>query len=145
MTETQTRPSGISRLFARLTGQQFEEEEEIIEDDAPRSAGSYSTTEVNVRTVATHRYHITIRKSTLSFEEAVMAADGLKKGEQQILNLTLCQPDLREKILNFMYGAAYLAEADMQELGEHVWLFAPASAYVEVAAPTKRKKDHSFN
>ena len=61
------------------------------------------------------------------------AADGLKKGEQQILNLNYVQPELREKINDFLCGVKHISEGDWVELGENVYLLTPASAYVELA------------
>jgi cell division inhibitor SepF len=143
MEDNQGRTSVIGRFFAKFSGNG---DEEIIEDNARDY--SYERREeptMSLKDRGTHRYEVTIRKSLVSFEEAVEAADGLRRGEQQVFNVLHCQPDLREKILNFMYGAAHMADAEIHELGEHVWLCAPACAYVETAAPTKRRPEPSFN
>lgn len=92
----------------------------------------------SLRVHVTHRYTVTVRRQIVSFQDAVAAADGLKTGGQQILNLTMCNPEDRERIKNFMYGVNYTAEGTWEELGEHIYLLAPASACVEVAPASPR-------
>lgn len=119
--ELQDRPgilSKISGLFGR--GQEEDEVEETTE--------SYSQT-YQLRSAT--RYHISIRKSITSFDEAYAAANGLRRGEQQILNLTMTDPVLRQKIVDFMAGVAFAQDANWEEVGEHIYLVAPASAFVE--------------
>lgn len=84
------------------------------------------------------RYHVTVRRQILSFQDAVAAADGLKKGEQQILNLTAADSALREKIKDFMCGVNYAEEGTWEELGESIYLLAPPQAQVDVAPATPR-------
>jgi cell division inhibitor SepF len=69
----------------------------------------------------------------VSFQDAVAAADGLKRGETQVINLASAAPDMREKIKDFMCGVNYTAEGSWEEVGDHVFLLAPSLVYVEVA------------
>ena len=78
-------------------------------------------------------YHVTVRRNIVSFQDAVSAAEGLKRGEAQVLNLTQAPAELREKIKDFMCGCQFMADAHMEELGDHVYLLAPAHAEIEVA------------
>jgi cell division inhibitor SepF len=86
----------------------------------------------------THRYTVTIRRQVTSFEDAMAAAVGLKRGEQQLLNLTATDPTLRQKIVDFMCGVNFSQEGTWEEVGEHIYLVAPGHAYIEVAPPTPR-------
>lgn len=132
MEETMVKPG----LFSKLAGwmpRRADEYDDHYPDEVPATNGA-----TPIRAV--HRYQITVRRQILSLQDAVSAADGLKRGEQQILNLNYVQPDLREKIKDFMSGVNYTAEGTWEELGEHVFLLAPASAYVEVAPATPRMK-----
>lgn len=85
-----------------------------------------------------HRYSIVVRRQIVSFQDAVAAADGFKRGEQQILNLTAADPTMREKIKDFMCGVNYAQEGTWEEIGEHMYLLAPPHALVEVAPSTPR-------
>lgn len=118
-------------FFTRLL-ETFGKPADEFEDDA-----DYTPTSP-LRVHSAHRYHVTVRRQIVSFQDAVAAADGLKRGEQQILNLTMAPPDLREKIKDFMCGVNYTAEGTWEELGEGVYLLAPASAFVEVAPASPR-------
>src|SRR5205823_3349077 len=86
----------------------------------------------------THRYTVTIRRQITSFDDAMAAAVGLKRGEQQILNLASTDATLRQKIVDFMCGVNFSQEGTWEEVGEHIFLVAPGHAYIEVAPPTPR-------
>jgi cell division inhibitor SepF len=115
-------------LFTRLAGMFSRHEEDEDEETAGDGAG----TAYALRSA--YRYHVTVRRHVSSFDEAYAAATGLKRGEQQILNLALTEPTLRQKIVDFMSGVAFAQDANWEEIGENVYLVAPASAFVEVAA-----------
>jgi len=85
-----------------------------------------------------YRYTVTIRRQITSFDDAMAAANGLKRGEQQILNLSATEPTTRQKIVDFMCGVNFAQEGTWEEVGEHIYLIVPATAYVEVAPPTPR-------
>lgn len=118
-------------FFTRLTGvfsrqDDFEtEEEETASNPTLAIKGAF-------------RYTVTVRRQIVSFEDAMAAANGLKRGEQQILNLTGTDPVLRQKIVDFMSGVNFAHEGNWEEIGEHIYLIVPASAYVEVAPATPR-------
>ncbi|MCW5936020.1 MAG: cell division protein SepF [Fimbriimonadaceae bacterium] len=126
MEETIERPGLFTRLFAFAR----REEEEFEDIEAP--------TGNTFRVHTTHRYSITVRRQIVSFQDAVAAADGIKRGEQQVLNLAMASTELREKIKDFMCGVNYAAEGTWEEIGENVYLLAPAMANVEVAPPSPR-------
>ena len=85
-----------------------------------------------------HRYTITVRKEVMNFEDAMATANGLKHGEQQILNLTLLTPEVKDKVLNFLCGVNYVQEGTWEEIGTDIYLIAPKQALVEVAPATPR-------
>lgn len=118
-------------FFSRIAGwfhRSSDEEEAMVDDLPPRSHRAKSGSQ----------YHVTVRRQIVSFQDAVSAADGLKRGEQQILNLSLAPAELREKIKDFMCGVNYAAEGTWEELGEAVYLLAPIHAFVEVAPASPR-------
>ncbi|HRJ26372.1 MAG TPA: cell division protein SepF [Fimbriimonadaceae bacterium] len=126
--ELEERPGLFTRLLNRFQPQEVDEE---MEADSVPVRNTY-------RIAAAHRYQITVRRQIVSFQDAVAAADGLKRGEQQILNLTAADAQLREKIKDFMCGVNYSQEGTWEEVGENVFLLAPTSAYVEVAPASPR-------
>jgi cell division inhibitor SepF len=121
-------------LFGKLAGIfTREEEDEEVEVREPRRMSRAA----EVRTV--YKYQVTIRRQIVSFEDALAAAQGLKRGEQQILNLTQTEPSLREKIKDFMCGVNFSQEGTWEEVGEHIYMVVPNNVFVEVAPASPRQ------
>jgi cell division inhibitor SepF len=118
-------------FFARIFGRRRDDEYEDFED-VPEKTGPY------LRVHSTSQYTVRIRRQVIAFDDAVAAADGIKRGEQQILNLTSADPSLRERIKDFLAGVNYAQEGTWEEVGEHVFLLAPRQAHVESAPPSPR-------
>lgn len=129
--EIQDEQSGI---FGRLKGW-FNKDDDYVEEQDNYDAPSAPRALTRPTTGRAH-YHITVRRMVQSFQDAVSAADGLKRGDQQVLNLTGCDASLREKIKDFMCGVNYSQEGTWEELGQDVYLLAPPNAMVDVAPAT---------
>ncbi len=122
-------------IFSRLMGMVARREEEYFEEES--SVGT--TPEHRALTLkSAARYTVTVRRQIVSFEDAMSAANGLKCGEQQILNLASTEAGLRQKIVDFMCGVNFAQEGTWEEIGENIYLVVPANAYVEVAPATPR-------
>lgn len=122
-------------LFGKLAGifTREDEEDEVEETrEARRSARAADNRNI-------YKYQVTIRRQIVSFEDALAAAQGLKRGEQQVLNLTLTEPSLREKIKDFMCGVNFAQEGTWEEVGENIYLVVPANVFVEVAPASPRQ------
>jgi cell division inhibitor SepF len=121
-------------LFSRLTGFLRREDEEEEDDTSPNVPTRSSTYQMK----SAYKYHVTVRRQIVSFDDAVAAAQGLKAGEQQIINLSGTDPAMRQKIVDFMCGVNFAQEGTWEEIGENIYLVVPASVYVEVAPATPR-------
>jgi cell division inhibitor SepF len=119
-------------LFSRL-GKMFTREDVETEEPLPVETGGKSLTIQRA-----HRYLVTVRRGVTTFDDAMEAAHGLKRGEQQILNLSTTEPMLRQKIVDFMSGVNFAQEGTWEEVGEHIYVVAPATAFVEVAPASTR-------
>jgi cell division inhibitor SepF len=128
--ELQERPGLFSRLAGMFT--RTEEIDDQFEITPEKVTNNATTMRPN------YRYTVTVRRQITAFEDALAAANGLKRGEQQILNLSGTDPQTRQKIVDFMSGVNYAQEGTWEEIGEGVYLIVPANAYVEVAPPTPR-------
>jgi cell division inhibitor SepF len=124
----QDKPGIISRFVNIFVKSEDDEEFDGQEPSAAR--------DLQVRSA--YRYTVTIRRQITSFEDALAAANGLKRGEQQILNLSSCDTTLRQKIVDFMCGVNFAQEGTWEEVGDDVYLIVPANAYVEVAPASPR-------
>jgi cell division inhibitor SepF len=121
-------------LFTRIAGI-FTRPDEYEEDEMPVAEGNNKSA-LTLRSA--YRYTVTVRRQIVSFDDAMAAANGLKRGEQQILNLSATDPAIRQKIVDFMCGVNFAQEGTWEEIGENVYLIVPANAYVEVAPATPR-------
>lgn len=109
---------------------------ESDEPEAPVEERRFSKT-LETRTM--YKSHVTIRRQIVSFDDALAAAQGLKRGEQQVLNLTATEPSLREKIKDFMCGVNFSQEGTWEEIGDNMYMVVPANVHVEVAPASPRQ------
>lgn len=123
------KPGVLSKFLSRFVRQEEIYEEEPVAE--PRR-GQPTTLQPS------YRYTITVRRQITSFDDAVAAAHGLKRGEQQILNLSLTDPQTRQKIVDFMCGVNFAEEGTWEEVGQDIYLIVPTNAHVEVAPPSPR-------
>lgn len=123
----QDKPGFFSRLGGFFT-RPLDDEDDMHADDR----------QSRVPARPTHRYALTIRRHVSTFDDAMAAAMGFKRGEQQILNLTGTEPAMRQKIVDFMSGVNFAQEGTWEEIGEDIYLVAPGFAFVEVAPATPR-------
>jgi cell division inhibitor SepF len=66
-----------------------------------------------------------------SFEDARLAADGLKDGRQQIVNLEKASPEMSERIIDFLNGVTYALNGFVEKIGDKIYLFAPSNVVIE--------------
>lgn len=116
----------IANIFTRV-----DEGEELESGVADRSHPSLQIRQQ-------YRYTVTVRRQITAFDDAMAAANGLKRGEQQILNLNATDVATRQKIVDFMCGVNFSQEGTWEEIGENIYLIVPSNAYVEVAPATPR-------
>jgi cell division inhibitor SepF len=85
-----------------------------------------------------YNYSLTVRKEVISLDDARAVANGIKRGEQQIINLTKTDPSTRQHIVDFLAGVNFTIEGTWEEIGENIFVIVPPTAHVEVAPPTPR-------
>lgn len=124
------KPGLFSRVAGMFTRQEAEEFEEVDEVTQP------TKTETGMQLRSSYRYTVTVRRQIVSFDDALAAANGFKRGEQQIINLSGTEPALRERIKDFLSGVNYAQEGTWEEVGEHIYMIVPHTAYIEVAPPS---------
>jgi cell division inhibitor SepF len=126
----QERPGFISKIAHIFTrSEEVEDSQEVVINEKSQAG---------LQLRANYRYTVTVRRQIVSFDDAMAAANGLKRGEQQILNLSATEPATRQKIVDFMCGVNFAEEGTWEEIGQDIYLIVPANAYVEVAPATPR-------
>ena len=74
------------------------------------------------------------------FEEVQALADHLKNRRQIILNFELAAPDVSQRIIDFLSGTLYAIDGHSQQLGKHIFLFAPSNTEIMKEARISVKK-----
>lgn len=85
-----------------------------------------------LRIQTTRLTRVAVRRNAQVFEDARLAADGLKMGEQQIVNLEKASPQMGERIIDFLSGVCYALDGTVERIGDRVYLFVPANVEVEI-------------
>ena len=145
--ETPARENGVfGRFFSYFSGHGGDDEPEVAEaeDHSPpqptpaptrASGGSYSPLRrggTTLRMDQARQTHITVRRAIQTFDDARRAADGLKDGQQQIVNLEQTSSDMTERIIDFLNGATYALDGSVEKIGEMVYLFTPSSVVIDI-------------
>ncbi len=104
-------------------------EEEYIESD--EVVGDSRKRPVTLKLQSTRVSYVSVRLPQ-SFDDARLAADGLKDGRQQIVNLEKTTPEMSERIIDFLNGVTYALNGFVEKVGDRVYLFAPSNVMIDV-------------
>lgn len=69
-----------------------------------------------------------------SFEECPKLVDSLKQNKPVILNLENMEAETARKIFDFLSGATYALNGNVQKVAENIFIFAPESVDISAAA-----------
>jgi FtsZ-interacting cell division protein YlmF len=72
-----------------------------------------------------------------SFDECTKLVDNLKSRKPVIINLEKVETDLARKMFDFMTGATYALNGNIQRVTSNIFIFAPAN--VDIAAKLNRE------
>jgi len=106
--------------------------EEIIE--IPANLDDNARTQPNVVSIHTNKTMKVVVCEPESFDEVQVLADHLKNRKQVILNFENTQPEVSQKIIDFLSGTTYSLDGNSQQLGNNIFIFTPSN--VEIS------KDH---
>jgi cell division inhibitor SepF len=122
-------PKGLwSRLKERIGLSEYEDEGayEFVEECDARRRGSV------LRVRSARLNHVSVWMTVLSFDNAKQAADGLKEGHQQIVNLEKAAPEVCARVIDFLSGVTYALDGFVEKVGEKVYLFTPSNYVIGV-------------
>lgn len=119
---------GIWSKFKDKLGLSDIEEDYDYGDEAGTEGGRRP---VALRIQSTRVSHVSVRQPQ-SFEDARLAADGLKDGHQQIINLEKTTAEMSERIIDFLNGVTYALNGFVEKVGDRVYLFAPCNVMIDV-------------
>ncbi|MGQ9456405.1 MAG: cell division protein SepF [Armatimonadota bacterium] len=98
---------------------------------------------VSVKVHHSRLTHVSVWLTVQSFDNARQAADGLKIGHQQIVNLEKATPDICTRIIDFLSGVTYALDGYVERIGERVYMFTPANYVIEVENGEKGMRTQS--
>ena len=135
----------IGRILSHFRGHDYgDEEPEEVAAERPQpqptpaqtraTGGSYNPLRrgTTLRMDQSRQTHITVRRAIQTFDDARRAADGLKDGQQQIVNLEQTSNDMTERVIDFLNGATYALDGSVEKIGEQVYLFTPSSVIIDI-------------
>jgi cell division inhibitor SepF len=133
-------PRGLwNKLKERVGLGEYEDElEEMIDDPGGRRRP------VTLRLHPGRMHHVSVWKSIQSLENAQEAADGLKAGHQQIVNLEKASPDICGRVIDFLNGVIYALDGYVEKVGDRVYLFTPANYQIDVENGGEREARAPF-
>jgi len=76
---------------------------------------------------------VSVWQSIQSLDNAQQAADGLKEGRSQIVNLERASPEICARVIDFLNGVTYALDGYVEKVGDKVYLFTPATVVIDVA------------
>ncbi|MBI2844162.1 MAG: cell division protein SepF [Armatimonadetes bacterium] len=121
-------PRGLwSRFKERVgLGDYDEEMDEMLDDPGGRRHP------VTLRLHPSRMHRISVWRCIQSLDNAQEAADGLKSGHQQIVNLESASPEICGRIIDFLNGVIYALDGYVEKVGDRVYLFTPANYIIDV-------------
>jgi len=79
-----------------------------------------------------------------SLDNAQQAADGLKEGRSQIVNLEKASPEISARVIDFLNGVTYAIDGYVEKVGDRVYLFTPSAVVIDVTNGSERTIRNPF-
>lgn len=118
--ETEERRSAWRRLKEAFFGRE-EPEEDVT-----------ATVQPPLRLQTVHSPTINLRLNIEGLDDARVAANGLKRGVYQIINVEHATPQSAQQIIDFLSGTCYALDGKVERLGDSVYMFVPCNVIIEV-------------
>jgi cell division inhibitor SepF len=87
---------------------------------------------------------VSVWQSIQSLDNAQQAADGLKEGRSQVVNLEKASPEICARVIDFLNGVTYALDGYVEKVGDKVYLFTPATVVIDVANGAERSVTNPF-
>ena len=166
--------SGLRSRFARwrafLTGHGAEDEDDDAYEDTAavrpvsggtqfvgtRAAGAPTVQSASApTTAATAARNSTFRIASAregsitvmpvcTFADVQKAADRLKAGEPQIVNLEKTDAEIAERLIDFLNGVTYALDGYVEKVAEGAYLFTPSHIAIHADGPAEQARSKNF-
>lgn len=132
MPEEYERKGFLAKIQDKLFGSEEYDDEEPTVGAATGGTQNLRKQQLPLRLQTARGGRVAVRLNAQVFEDAKLAADGLKGGEHQIVNLERATPQMAERIIDFLNGVCYAIDGTVERVGDKVYMFVPANVTVEV-------------
>lgn len=126
-----------TRLKDRIGLGEYDEAEDEVEVSRKRRPITLKLSHARVSCVS-------VWQSIQSLDNAQQAADGLKEGRSQIVNLERASPEICARVIDFLNGVTYALDGYVEKVGDKVYLFTPSSVVIDVANGSERTVVNPF-
>lgn len=134
--------SFVDKVWHWLGGSEMVEEEYI---ELPIPADQKTNSKGNLVSLQTAKTIKVVVCEPSTFDESQSIADNLKNRRQVILNLDSCQPDVARRIIDFISGITYALDGHTQQLGDHIFMFAPSNFEISKDPRLILKNSYTFS
>ena len=117
-------------LWTKLKGMVGINEYEDEYEDVEETQGGPKKPPTTLRLHSVRVSYVSVRQPQ-SIDDARLAADGLKDGRQQIVNLEKTDQQMSERIIDFLNGVTYALNGFVEKVGDRVYLFAPSNVMID--------------
>ncbi len=129
-------PRGLWDRLKDRFGMTAEEDEEEVQESRPQRRKG-----VPLRMPSARVQRVSVWHAAESFDTARQAADGLKQGHPQVVNLENTSPELSERIIDFLNGVIYALDGYVEKVGHRVYFFTPSNMVIDVEDVTPRQRN----
>lgn len=116
------------KYLVGLDGEEVEEESPKEQRRSERPFGTSTYPKENNRVINLHQSKKQMKLILLepqTFDECPKIVDNLKSRKPVILNLEKLDADLARKVFDFISGAVYALDGNVQKVANNIFLFAP--------------------
>jgi cell division inhibitor SepF len=103
--------------------------------NARMSGGSQGTPRRDTFRIAHAREGSITVMPVSSFADIQKAADRLKSGEPQIVNLEKTPPEVAERLIDFLNGVTYALDGFVEKVADGAYLFTPSHIAIQTDGP----------
>ena len=107
--------------------EETEVEEEIQEEIEPIISKQKGNKVVNIHTASTAKVMVT---KPMNYDDAREIADAIKARKIVLVNATILETKVAQRLVDFISGSCYVLGATLQEIEQRVYLLSPSNVEV---------------
>lgn len=127
----------LDKVYNYIRGEEFDEDDEITEtvDEAPKEFGNIATfrpkrNNSKVVSINTNIQMQVVITYPTDVDDAASACDYIKQNKTCIINLEGVDRANAQRIADFLGGAAYAIDGDIQRVSTDIFIVAPANVNI---------------